>query len=47
MKLIRAKRLLTDKELDELNNLTPVKQKKYLELKNKELFEEYEFTSRR
>lgn len=44
MKVIRAKKLLSDKELDELNTLNPVKQKKFLEKLNKELFEEYEFT---
>ena len=46
-KIIRAKRLLTNKELDYYNTLTPVKQKKYLETLFGELFQETEYVRER
>jgi hypothetical protein len=49
MLLTRAKRLLTDKELEEYLQLAdyPVKQKKYLDKLKEELFEQYEWEYKR
>lgn len=47
MKVIRAKKLLTEKQLQEYLALDPKKQKKYLENLQEELFEEYEFERKR
>lgn len=47
MLLTKSKRLLTDKELEEYLKLdNQVKQKKYLDKLNKELFEEYEWNKK-
>lgn len=48
MLLTRPVRILTDKELEEYLKLdSSVKQKKYLEKLNPELFKEYEYTRTR